>query len=243
MAVVNQPISLNPTTVGNKNSITILFIVFSYNRPDMLRNVIEHVSAHGDVVVIDDKSDFNMHEVCLDDTTVYVAPEHRGKPGYWQQWVKAMEYAKEHTGTHVCFMPDDFLDIDIERLKNTIAALNNTHKYCINLINDGREQCFNHYEPRPKKINMEPFKQIGFVDCGFICNHAALKFINYTIKNPGVNYQTNPQMSSGVGNQLSRNFIGDVNMYLPERSFAYHGNHASMMHPELRKTQPLQSKH
>ena len=242
MAIVNQPINLDATTVGNKNSITILFIVFSYNRPDMLRKVVEHVSAYGEVVVIDDKSDFNVHEVCPENTTVYVAPEHRGKPGYWQQWLQAMQYAKAFTGTHVCFMPDDFLDLDVERLKKTIAALNNTFKFCINLINDGREQCFNYYAPQPLIINEERFKKIGFVDCGFICNVATLKYINYTIKNPGLNYQKNPAMSSGVGNQLSRNFIGDVTMYLPERSFAYHGNHASMMHPELRKTQPLISK-
>jgi hypothetical protein len=242
MAFVYQPINADEQPAKQNVSITILFVVFSYNRPDMLSKVVEHVSAYGEVFVVDDASEFNVHNELPQNTHVYIAPKHRGKTGYWQQWNVALEFAKQHTATHVCFMPDDFEGLDVERLINTINGLLPTHPFAINLVNDGREECWIAYQPQSCKINGEPFKKVGFVDCGFIANRATLSITSYKIKPVPMERFAKNNMSSGVGEQLTRNYFGLVNMYLPVKSFAYHGTHLSMMHPEERIKNPLISK-
>jgi len=208
--------------------------IFSHNREKMLDSIVANLP-EARVLIIDDYSDFNVYKY---PTYVYRSEERMGKEGFWKQWKLAFNFCSEQRHDIYLFMPDDFLDMDWERIKETHERFKH-EPYACNIINDGREECW--YSFKPIKID-EDFMQIGFVDCGFFCNYETLSKLKFTMYETPI-YSTSANLSSGVGKQLTQRLNQlAVKIYLPLRSMAFHGNHESMMHPELRKQQPLISK-
>jgi hypothetical protein len=69
------------------------------------------------------------------------------------------------------FMPDDFEYLQVDKIKQ-LHELHKHEPYAYNIINDGRLSCW--FSFTPKKLN-DNTTQVGFVDCGFFCNRAALR--------------------------------------------------------------------
>jgi hypothetical protein len=161
-----------------------------------------------------------------------------GKHGFWKQWQVAFNFCLENKDELYIFMGDDFLDMDWQRVKETHERFKH-EPYACNLINDGRTQCWNNF--KPIKVD-EKFMQIGFCDGGFLCNFEALRKLNFTMYETPI-YTTQPNRSSGVGQQLTTRFNKTgVKMYLPIKSLCFHGDHESKMHPQERLKNPLISR-
>lgn len=210
--------------------------IFTYNRPEMLAKVYARLREFDiEPTIIDDQSE---EQPNYPDVKTHA---HRGKRNYWKTWNEVLRSLRHDHSDIYLFMPDDFLDLDIEKIKK----LHNQFKdspYVYNLINDGRpDHCWT--KIRKEDYDKESFK-IGYTDCGFFCNKKALDEIGYHFKEPRKEWwDIGENISSGVGQQLTmRCNRRNVNIYLPKKSLAYHGDHESKMNPEERKKNPLISK-
>lgn len=217
-------------------------IVFTYNRPKMLKQVVDHLKANEiDFHVIDDGSDVDPTGKIVEADRI-TRFHHGGKQRFWMSFAYAFDISKRSEHNDFVFMPDDFLNLDIEALKS-IASGWEESKYCVNLINDGRVECwgFHRMGLKPIKFDDQHLIEVGFCDCGFITNRLSLSNIN--IDPVPSTWFNMPNKSSGVGAQLSKKMRAEgVAMLKPERSFADHGDHPSIMHGDHRNEIPLISK-
>lgn len=209
----------------------LMIVVFSYNRLEMLKQVVSELK-NEDFIVLDDGSEFDIDSLDCD----YMRFEHVGKEGFWRTWNLALELCKESNDDFFMFTPDDFINIDLKRIKK----LHNQFKsnpYIYNTINDGREQNFIHTPV--VQVDKETI-DVGFNDCGFFCNRAALEMLEFKMIPIPLTRFNQSGISSGVGQQLTmRLHKAGVPMYKPFKSLAYHGEHESVMHKEERKQNPL----
>lgn len=210
--------------------------IFSYERENMLKALVEEIKAFSSVnisyKIIDDGSSFtfpdNFHQF-----------EHGGKEKFYQLWSYALSGLQNAPFDLFLFLPSDVSNVDFDR----IIELHNQFKdkpYAYNLINDGRTKCWNLIEP--KQIDEHTLK-VGFTDCGFFCNKQLLNKIGYYVDPINPARFVNPAISSGVGQQLTQRMNkAKCDIYLPVKSLVYHGSHPSVMHPQERIKTPLISK-
>lgn len=213
----------------------IKVIIFSYERQEMLKALVEEVRQVPNVSysIIDDGSSFvfpdNFHQF-----------EHGGKPMFWRMWDYALRSLKDDNSDIFLFIPSDFSDVNFTEIINR-HTYHDRIAYVYNVVNDGRENCWN--LTKPVKIDNNTLR-VGFTDCGFFCNKRALDKIGYYVNqvNPQ-RFVANKNISSGVGQQLTyrlRRYC--VAIFSPIKSLAYHGEHPSTMHPDERIKNPLTSK-
>lgn len=198
----------------------------------MLERLISEIKEF-DYDVFDDGSSFrlnkNFHQF-----------EHGGKAKFWQKWDFALRMLRNDHSDLFIFMPSDVSNINIPK----IIELHNQFKakpYAYNLINDGRNNCWNMI--KPVQVDEHTMK-VGFTDCGFFCNKQLLNRIGYYVNeiNPR-RFEHNQAISSGVGQYLTFRMIQtNCSMYTPTKSLVHHGDHESLMHPTERKRTPLISK-
>ena len=206
--------------------------IFTYKRyENLMRNVRRLKSCGIDpIVVVDEIGARIPHDQVWEH-------EHRGKRGFWLTWQEMLSDCKNHKADIYLFMPDDFDEFNAFKMIES----HNKHKdkpYAYNIVNDGRGACWTGIEP--KKVSNRDI-EVGYIDCGFFCNRKALQAIKFGIQKPHEKFM-NKGMSSGVGSALSQAFLkAKVKMYCPVSSYAVHGNHESVMHPDERKDNPLKS--
>lgn len=194
--------------------------VFTYDRPEMLKSVLDTLSDKGITPTIKDDAILK-----------------RGKEGFWESWDEVLKECIGVDADIFLFMPDDFLDLDVER----VIELHEQFKekpYIYNIINDGREKIWTSQDVKEYDDNTE---LVGFTDGGFFCNLWALIKIGFFMDDC---YEfLDKKTSSGVGLSLTyrANRFG-VPCYRPIKSLAYHGDHESKMHPTERLKNPLISK-
>ena len=211
-----------------------MILIFSYNRPDMLKKVIEQCPEKP--YVIDDGSDFDAMQFVA--RSYFHRLRHKGKEQYYLNWQYAFEICKQSDDDFFLFLPDDFLQIDFDTIHKLHSQIKG--KYAYNLLNDGRPQCWTYV--KHKEVNVEGFDsvQVSYCDGGYFTNRQTLEAINFEQDFITCRRFDRSNISSGVGESQSRKFwkLG-IPMYIPKKSLCYHGEHESMMHPELRKKQPL----
>ena len=178
-----------------------------------------------------DRESVNNVKDCLQSTMSWIAYFTPGKEVFWRGF-NILFLDAEYTNAELyIFTPDDFIDIDLDRIKE----IHNEYKhepYVYNIINDGRSGQWTGIQER---VIDEHTIMCGFTDCGFFCNREALESIGFYVTDP-----KKKDGSSGVGQQLSMRFmLKRIVMYKPVKSLATHGDHESIMHPEERKQNPL----
>jgi len=207
--------------------------ITAYNRPDMLKALSSELYHKGvkPVVYYDGlRPEYS--------TPSMRCHEHRGKEGFYKTWDDMLKDGKGSDADLFIFLQDDVSNVNLEQIRHLHSLLNHS-AYAFQLINDGRVNCWNVFEP---KWITPIVQEIGFVDCLMFCNREALDKLRWTVrKNPDKIQRR--MVSSGVGFYLSTQFMKrGVRMYRPYKSLVYHGNHDSVMHYEHRKNTPLISK-
>jgi hypothetical protein len=220
----------------------IKVMLFSYNRPEMLNKIVGHLSDNGiNYHVLDDGSDnFDIDTIVPKGFVTRFT--HGGKEKFWLKYMYAVDMCKKSAADTFIFLQDDCLDLNIDELK-VIAEHWKDSEYVINLINDGRDQCWGRYRMGLKPIETDNNKliEIGFCDCIFMTNRKSLRLVE--IKPVPKSWFDRPDKSSGIGAQFTKQFRAlGVPMLKPEKSFCFHGDHPSTMHTEHRKQLPLISK-
>ncbi len=181
-----------------------------------------------DITVIDDGSDYNfkLHARRCN----YIRTKHRGKQGYWITFLLMFNLARDMTYCdEYIFIPDDITDFDIYRLRVDAQKYRN-HLFAINILN------INRGTPANWGVPIEH----GYIDCAFYTNRRTLSKLQFKMAPiPERRFKDNPNISSGVGRQLTRRMhrLG-IEMIIPDRSYAVHGNHPSVMNPSERIINP-----
>jgi hypothetical protein len=201
----------------------VVAYITSYDRPEMLRQVQEHLESNGvECFVYEDG----------------VTHSHRGKKGFWKTWDDMLKHAKTNEADVYIFTQDDVLNIDVEKIKE-INERNSKSIYVHHIINDGREECW--VRQKPKQIDEETI-EIGWMDCIWFSNRITLEYLGFKVGKVQDKW-FDLHSSSGVGSQLTiRARMKKIPCYKPIKSLGYHGDHESVMHPEERKKNPLISK-
>lgn len=209
--------------------------IFNYEREDMLDNLIKEISEQNNITynIIDDGSSYTKDNM--------IKFEHTGKKGFWNKWDYALQQCSLMTDTDIfLFIPNDYSQLDFESIRR-LGMQNINNLYLINTVNDGRTSCWDIRENR--KYNEELMRSY-FTDCSFFTNYKTLQKFGFHIEPIHESRFTRPDISSGVGQQLTDRFNKlKVNMYTPHYSFAFHGDHPSTMHPQERTKRPLITKH
>lgn len=185
-------------------------------------------------IVIDDGSTFD--SLLFAKKAEFYRLNHKGKTGFWANWDYALKICQASDDDYFTFLADDFHDVRWDILDT--FKLDKPFAY--NLLNDGRKVQFIKYDGYDTDFMGYPSRRVGFVDCGYHCNRKALEILNFTMPPVDQKRFDYPEMSSGVGLYQSTQFFTNlVPMFIPQKSLVKHGSHPSMMHPELRKKQPL----
>lgn len=224
-----------------------MITIFTYNRLEMLRRTVEEAQGKDSIQIMDDESSYHFDELKdiyeKPDTTVYRF-QHCGKENFYKLWDFALHNCEESGDQRFLFLPDDYSNIDFERIDaihNHFVMTYGFHKpYVCSFVNDGRPPQWGADQPRQYNDDLE---YIGWVDCGFFCNRFALEYHGYEMGVVSKDRFKVPGRSSGVGEQMTRRFRhAGVPMLRPYKSLASHGEHESVMHPEERKINPLTNK-
>jgi len=196
--------------------------IFSFNREEMLKNVISCVK-NLNYWIIDDGSDFK-----LDDPKFIQFP-HGGKEKFAEKYDYALKLAEKTNADFYMFVQDDFLNLNMDGIFSIHNELKH-NPYVCSVINDGRQKCWNGI--MQKQIN-DHLYQIGFVDGSFFFNRSAIDEIGWYMNPVDPNrFIRNRMISAGEGEQLTVRFVrNNVNMYKPIKSLALHTMHESTMNP------------
>jgi hypothetical protein len=214
-----------------------MILIFSYNRPEFLRKVIEDCPVKP--YVIDDGSDFDPMPFAR--LSYFHKLEHKGREQFYLNWQYAFEICKQSDEDFFLFIPDDFLNVNHSKIKHIYDTLQG--RYAYNLLNDARPQIWTPIKHHDVEVAGVPSERVSYADCGYFTNRETLQAINFTQDDISVSRFDRSENSSGVGWSQSRRFHKKfVPMYIPKKSLCFHGAHESMMHKELRKKQPLISR-
>jgi hypothetical protein len=90
---------------------------------------------------------------------------------------------------------------------------------------------------KPKMVARHGLWRCNWTDPMFFTDRRALESLDYRME-PITNHS--PELGSRVGQQLSRRWnAAGVGIFQGIQTFTHHGDHPSMMNPELRKKRPL----
>jgi hypothetical protein len=211
----------------------MMIIIFAYNRPDALLNLLHELSGR-DVTVLDDGSHYDPTEhqkLCN-----YHRTPHRGKRYFYKQWQYAFDLAKNSEHTKFLFIPDDCYNINFD----VIDSIDEREPYLLHLFNFGREQTWLMYLPQPMEFCNVSVDKVGYVDCMYLTNFSTLDLIDFNTPDVSQKWFVHGDISSGVGATQSKLFhhVG-IPMYRPKTPLASTGKYDSVMHFEHRKEVPL----
>lgn len=192
-----------------------MILITSYERPDMLLRLLKELEGES-VVVVDDGSKYNPDEHL--NYCDYYRVSHKGKEGFYVNWNFMLELAKDSNDNEFIFLQDDLNNVELDRLRNDYI------KGCLNVLEVGKDRGWT-----PK----------GYVDCNFMCDRSVLEALEWKINPIPIQRFNIPNISSGVGQDLSlRLWMKGIPMYL-NGNYAQHGAHESKMHPTERINNPL----
>lgn len=221
----------------------MLVIVFSYEREQMLRELLGELLKY-EVIVIDDGSKWTEQSELF--FTFYSFPHniirtnHEGKFGFWKKWVVARQIALGSNHDYFLFLPDDVSDLKLNEIKSLTEQGWDDRLFAMNLGNEGEMYRFGRRLTKQMPINLAGtmFRECGYVDGMFLTNRKTLDLCEIN-KVPESWFKTK-EISSGVGYQMTRTLrMMNAIMMRPDESLVYHGDHESKMHKEERKKNPL----
>ncbi|MGY0556053.1 glycosyltransferase family 2 protein [Vreelandella sp. 2A-K22] len=244
-------VGLKPITdVKKKVSIGIP----SYNRNESLNTLItdiyraaEYNNVDVNMFIYDDASDVPVtldseNDKYKDKIKIHRSEVNGGKKCYWKTVNHIFLELSKTKSDFYYYLPDDVrLNEDFfEKSISSWCAINDPKKISLNLLEDGRVQCWTGFTRVIQNFNGLRLYKTQWLDMALVFDSTLLR---YRLKEiPLSTWDNKPLLSSGVGAQLSKRFYAaGFNMYQVRRSLVHHGEHESKMNYEERKLNPLVS--
>jgi glycosyltransferase involved in cell wall biosynthesis len=231
----------------------ILIGITTYNRPDMLMELLHNILLEAKaykikVIVLNDGSTakYGRVERYLEKhfEGIYKRFNGRhGKPLYWALINHLFTAAKQFRFDYFIQLPDDVRLVEgfFDKAIAHYEAIPKHSRLCMNLLNDGREYAM--WTPvDPVRIDFagQQLIRIGWVDMCYIAERTFFDRLEWTMKPIDIAWSSANGRSSGVGMQISRRIVASGgHFYLVGKSLVIHDDHQSVMHTIHRKIQPL----
>ena len=228
--------------------------VRSYNRPAMLRRLLERlrfvVSPRLRVFVFDDHSTQNMSSPATLCRKLgwpwHRYPRRHGKPLAWKMFNHMFSVVKSVPDWSMAlFLDDDCLPCDdfLKRISEVWSSIRDRRKAALTLIVTGRRgrgPCWT--SVRPSRAGPAAWKT-QWLDQAFLLTREALEEIDWELEpiDP-IRWLKDPRSSTGVGMQLSCHLHrAQYGLFQSERSLVVHLLCESMMNPEERRVHRLEA--
>lgn len=221
---------------------SVLFVVFTYEREQMLRGLIQELDDLS-IMVVDDGSKWVGCDKPLGSHINFITTVHEGKRGFWKKWLVAQQIALGTHHDYFVFLPDDVSNIDLDAISTIALQGWKDNLFALNLLNCGERYRWGKWKELQEDFALagRHWKQCDYVDGAFITNRRTLE--SFEIEPVPDSWFYSPDKSSGVGYQMTMKLRAlGCPMMLPDRSLAFHGDHESVMHPEHRKEVKLISR-
>lgn len=181
----------------------ICFMITTFNRSASCRALVESIAPFGDVYIINDGS---AHDYNWALKYNYRFKPHGGKELYWQT-VSELWQMVPHDYKYYIMLPDDMLPVAnfTERAINAWNQITDTTKICLNLYTDKSRLTLPCWTNKPPEVH-QCGRKIQWVDMAFVVERRFFDILNWKIKPIEANWNEKPQLSSGVGAQISRKF-------------------------------------
>lgn len=223
-------------------------LITTYNRPQNLLALLTDISKSTEdvrVKVYDDGSKTRYKQILYGKypEVIYTRTKHHGKQKYWELVKKI--FSEVGTADYYVMLPDDVrLEPDFfTRLVGLWNQISDSQKIALNPLLDGRENapCWTGVQPQKMNLGNSIFYKCGWMDMCFICES---KFFDNVTINPidPIRWKQSPLLSSGVGEQISRQLYQSFNLYQVNEIIMTHGDHVSVMNPQARRKVPLITK-
>ena len=210
-------------------------IINSYNRPEMLNNLIEDINKNQKnykiiIGIFDDcstqKTKFNQSNI-----KQFGMFPNMGKRKYYVTYNATFSFVKSINSKYFIYLPDDVSLVDnfFDEVKRIYESITSTKKICLSILTDDRVNKSHWGYKDPKDFG--EFLQTQWNDLCFICEKNFFETLNYKINViDEKRWIQNPTISSGVGHQITQrlNSSGKF-LYHTKKSLVYHGDHESKM--------------
>jgi glycosyltransferase involved in cell wall biosynthesis len=233
-----------------KKKEKIIVGVPTFNRVESLKRLLRQLdsAAKGlfvEIIVWDDGSN---PEVSLKDSsydhfsklTLHRSNKNNGKKGYWKTVNCLLEKMAQADGDFYYYLSDDIIINDAFFRESIVAwkAIRDGQKISLNLLNDGREECWTKVKRASMTFMGIEYYKTQWLDMLIMFDGRLVKHRVEEISTE--RWEKNPNLSSGVGAQLSQRFhAAGYSMYQLKKSLVFHGDHESRMNPEERLVNPL----
>jgi hypothetical protein len=240
-------------TLGQSGPATLRIVILTYNRPDDLLRLLRDIDTYRwghkiSVVVYDDAStkDYAQSKaLCAARRWQFVrAEKNHGKRGFWK-WVHRI-YGEQRARSEglFCLLPDDMRLCSrfFDKAMAVWSGIKDSKKVALNLLRDsGREGKSSWTDRLPTDVGCA--LSVGWVDGAILCNRRYFELLEWRVNSvPESRWAQNENMSSGVGQDLSRRLLargGEV--YCVKRSLLAHIGRVSQMNPVERRKNPLEA--
>jgi hypothetical protein len=219
-------------------------VITTFDRPKMLEKSIEQLNVQQNnfkikILIFDDGST-EKYELNPNLKYFKFFPN-RGKKKFWKTIDTVFKVVQKIESKYYIFLQDD---VEIKKnlfidLKNRFEGIDDVDKICLSFLTDQRTKSPNwtNYEP----IMMDEIIKTQWTELHFICQKKFFEVLDYKLNPiPMSRWDKNPNLSSGVGWQLSNrlNKMG-YTMYHTKETFVNHGNHESKMNKTERMNNKL----
>lgn len=232
------------------NQSRIVVGIPTYNREKLLKRLLSQLNIAATsydvtVIVLDDGSNkpVKLNPASLNNinkVNLHRSSRNNGKRGYWITVNNLFEKMGEVDADYYFYLGDD-LEVDENFFEASIdrwEAINDNKKISLNLLNDGRDECWTKFKRKLKKFEGYNIFLSQWLDMIMMMDKTLLKYQIKPIKISRWSKATN--LSSGVGCQLSNHFHKHgYHMYQLKHSLVYHSDGPSVMNPAVRKTARL----
>ena len=220
--------------------------ITTFERERELKKLIDDIQREkGDneisIFVYDDHSQFNYRMVGVE---WFRFPFNNGKQGYWRVIDRVFQDASQHQFDYFFLLQDD-CELTPDFFNETIRQWE--------LIDDPKKVTYCTFTPtnvysrimwggkaEDVEFNGQKFIKGNYVDCIFMCPRNTLERLQFRILPISLDWDRNPNQSSGVGMQMTTRFQKlKRNMYTAYSSLVRTGNTESKMNKEERKINPL----
>lgn len=218
-----------------KEEFDFCVIISTFNRPQMLSELLENIESEKKdykllVLIFDDNSS-EKYDISKFNVKKITMSPNMGKRKYYFLINATFSYIKNINSKYFIYLPDDIKLINnfFDETKRIYESINHPRKICLSILTDERVNRTNW--TNFTTIDHGEYYQTQWNDLCFIAEKKFFEALNYTISKISQNrWANNPNLSSGVGQQISiRLNKSGHNMYHTKNSMVHHGKHESKM--------------